>query len=494
MPGRILILDDNMTRRITLAARLSGAFYDIQVASSDAEAEAIIGNDRPGVILVADELACISATVFIRRLREDPKHANTTIFVLTAPGAQNGRADLLTAGADEVLPRSEPDEVFRARLRSHDRSRDMIDALRMRNEDGQVPGLSEAAPQFRGKIRVTLMAPEAEQAEAWREAIGSVDGFQICVASDAGSDRRGDIRGQDRSGVVLLGVVPGSEHRAFRMLADRVTRPEEQDGALLIFAPEADEATVIAGYEAGAGAVMSGPFDPAEVVARLRMLHDRQTRQRGLRRALQEGLIAAITDCLTGLYNRRYALPQLARLSAQAAGNGHDLAVMILDLDHFKQVNDSHGHGIGDIALQTVGQILQSNLRPDDLIARIGGEEFLVALPQTDIVAAEKIAERLCRMVRETAVLLPGKQPALNMTVSVGLVMAPRMRRSAEELIAAADKALYAAKGGGRDQVVLLPGVTAPLERPSVAHTQPLLTGTPPTNPNAQDPQMQLRI
>ncbi len=478
MPGRILILDDNMTRRITLAARLSGAFYDILVASSEGEAHAIIDKARPGVILVADELVCQPAVAFIRALRADPEHRSTTIFVLTAPGGQNGRADLLMAGADEVLPRSEPDEVFRARLRSHERSRERVRTLQMGGDEGQMPGLSEAAPQFQGKIAVTLMIPDADQAEAWRAAIGPVEGLQFALAREA---ELALPHATERSGLVLLGVLPGAEHRAFRMLAKRSAPPDGDEGELLILAPEADSATVIAGYEAGAGAVMTGPFDPAEIRARLIRLRDRLIRRRGLHQALKDGLIAAVTDPLTGLHNRRYALPQLARLSAQALVAGQDLAVLVLDLDHFKQVNDAHGHGVGDLALRSMAQTLQDNLRPGDLIARIGGEEFLVALPQTELAAARKIAARLCRAVRETPVLLPGPQQRLRLTVSVGLAMAPPTDRAPEDLIAAADKALYAAKGRGRDQVALLGCRRKPTRRDFAERVGTTPPAAPPT-------------
>lgn len=165
-----------------------------------------------------------------------------------------------------------------------------------------------------------------------------------------------------------------------------------------------------------------------------------------------------MTDALTGLHNRRYAEPHLARIAAHAAAAGRRFAVMVIDIDRFKAVNDTLGHAAGDAVLVEVAARLKGNLRAVDLIARIGGEEFLIALPDTTLEAARGTAERLRRIVADTAVRLPGGGSA-KVTISVGLAMGGAGDSDGETgmqaLVARADRALLAAKSDGRDRVTV---------------------------------------
>jgi two-component system cell cycle response regulator len=163
----------------------------------------------------------------------------------------------------------------------------------------------------------------------------------------------------------------------------------------------------------------------------------------------------AVTDSLTGLHNRRYAMFQLDRMIAQT---GRGVAVMLLDIDHFKRINDSFGHSVGDRVLSLVARRMRAQLRASDLIARIGGEEFLVALPDSDGATALDCAERLRAAIGETEFILRGDTPPLSVTISIGLALSrPGSGDSAQSLIDHADTALYGAKSHGRDKVALAP-------------------------------------
>nr|WP_246391213.1 GGDEF domain-containing protein [Limimaricola variabilis] len=174
----------------------------------------------------------------------------------------------------------------------------------------------------------------------------------------------------------------------------------------------------------------------------------------------RHGLEASLTDALTGLWNRRYALPHLARLITEARKRNRPLAVMLLDIDLFKAVNDRHGHAAGDAVLAQVAARLRDGLRPADLIARIGGEEFLVAMPDATLDQARRAAERLRRRIRERPFDIGGSgQASLQVvTVSVGVALGPGPAgaapdMAAEALMRRADTALYAAKRTGRNRV-----------------------------------------
>ncbi|MGJ8610454.1 MAG: diguanylate cyclase, partial [Octadecabacter sp.] len=179
-----------------------------------------------------------------------------------------------------------------------------------------------------------------------------------------------------------------------------------------------------------------------------------------LRRTVETGLEAAITDPLTGLFNRRYAMPHLARLSTESRRSGRQFAIMVLDLDHFKTINDTHGHSAGDDILRQTARRLQDNLRAVDLLARIGGEEFLVAIPNSDVVHARTAAERLCKLIGGAPFFVGPNRTEVHMTMSVGVSLsdgqdAPDVVDDLSELVNEADLALYAAKNGGRNKVSL---------------------------------------
>ena len=175
-----------------------------------------------------------------------------------------------------------------------------------------------------------------------------------------------------------------------------------------------------------------------------------------------QGLRLAVTDPLTGLHNRRYALAHLDRIAARARDTGRRFAVMVLDLDRFKTVNDTWGHGAGDTVLETVAARLRDNLRPSDLVARIGGEEFLVALPDATLGTARITAERLCRVISDEPVILPDGRSSVQVTISVGLALGPDLSpelpdatATARSALARADAALLIAKTDGRNQVTI---------------------------------------
>jgi two-component system cell cycle response regulator len=170
-----------------------------------------------------------------------------------------------------------------------------------------------------------------------------------------------------------------------------------------------------------------------------------------MRRSVEAGLRLAALDPLTGLWNRRYALPHLDRMAERTMESGQSWAVVLFDIDRFKQVNDRYGHPAGDMVLVEVANRLRQHTRGLDLVARIGGEEFLVALPAGDLVVALQVAERIRQRVAETPIDIPGNRP-VTVTVSAGIAMGlPGI--AATEVIARADRALMRCKAGGRNQV-----------------------------------------
>jgi len=171
-----------------------------------------------------------------------------------------------------------------------------------------------------------------------------------------------------------------------------------------------------------------------------------------LERAFHETLLDLSTkDPLTGLANRGSALAELQNRFGLSQRYGRPLSVVVCDLDHFKRVNDTYGHGAGDFVLHTFGERLIATLREADLAGRIGGEEFLMVLPETDLAGARPFAERLRKAIAATPI--PLASGALSVTCSLGIAERTGDDLNAGQLLARADAALYRAKGGGRNQV-----------------------------------------
>ena len=249
--------------------------------------------------------------------------------------------------------------------------------------------------------------------------------------------------------------------RALGLNAARVGTPlRNPDGA-----PSRGRCVGGASLGHGADAVMAHHCDVEELTLRLRLMMQRKEISDQLRATMRTGLEAAVSDPLTGLHNRCYALPHLTRVLERAAITGRSFAVMIADLDHFKQVNDAYGHAVGDAVLVETARRLRENMRAVDMIARIGGEEFLIVLPETELGNGRLAGKRLCDLIGSTPFQVPGLINQLSVTISMGLAIdgLPQdiaLNNSSAEahanaLIARADKALYAAKTKGRNCVTL---------------------------------------
>src|SRR3989304_913780 len=210
----------------------------------------------------------------------------------------------------------------------------------------------------------------------------------------------------------------------------------------------------LTGFNLGASDFFLNPFEGEELLARVQSLLKMRNLMEELREknALLEKL--AVTDELTGLHNRRHFFEAVKEQMALGLRHGFKIACLLIDIDHFKKINDTYGHAAGDEVLKKLGSLLRACKREGEILARFGGEEFIMCLFNTDSGHARLAAERFRKLVadHDFSPVCPG----LRITVSIGLALFPQNRVSSiDDLIRTADKAMYASKTAGRDRVTV---------------------------------------
>ncbi|WP_163849376.1 diguanylate cyclase [Pseudooceanicola aestuarii] len=456
MPGRILVLDPDLTSRITACATLTGAFYDVMAAASIAEASRTLADHDSAMVIATGTGDPSSACGALRAHPRLGQH----LLVVDAP-APASTASCIAAGADDVIDLAADPEGALARIAALFRLRAQHGALQPVGAQPALPGLAEAPAMLVARGHVALVHQSEEAARDWLRTLAPHTSFRLrgldlgTASACTGADLRGEI--------VVLALEPRSCDRALRLLAEMRTNPSTSETEILLIDDGAGPARVKEALALGATAATRAGFEVKELAARLAALQGIHARRVALRRALRDRLRASVTDPLTGLYNRRYAMPRLSEIAATS----NCYTVIIADVDHFKSVNDRHGHQAGDAALIALSDHFRCRLRSGDLLARIGGEEFLLALPDTPLEDATQIARHLCKGVAARRFDVPGLALPLRLSVSAGVAEAQGTGRrpigphAIEEgpraVLDLADRALYAAKARGRNRVETVP-------------------------------------
>jgi two-component system cell cycle response regulator len=473
MQGKILIVDSAATNRIMLKVKLASAYYDVAMAASAQEAIQMAQALQPDAILLAMCLPDDAALAFCRSLKSDETLRRIPVVMLVDAAAQDHRIAALTAGADDVLSKPLDDTLLLARIRSLLRARSSADELSLREGTSRALGFAEPASDFETIGQVALLGtnPQASTRLAARLKPYIRDQLRHFTIQDALST----LNAQTLPDVIVIVLDRVNPELGLRLLAEIRARAVTRHVGIIALSDPKDSRTAAAALDIGANDVMPFDGDPAELGLRIKaQRHQKRVADR-LRDTMRDGLQAAVIDPLSGLYNRRYAISHLKRVAEQAAQSGKPFAVMIADIDHFKLVNDRHGHAAGDAVLIEVANRLRQNLRAVDLVARIGGEEFLIVMPNTGLESALAAAKRLCRKIEQTPCPIaktvniataPAPAPVLSVTVSIGIAIGADPAVTDPESMAAtdqgvghlldrADQALYGAKNRGRNCVRL---------------------------------------
>lgn len=456
MAGRILVVDDVATNRIVMKVKLAAACYAVEQAENGADALKAARDTKPDLILLDVMMPDMSGLDVCRALKADRETADIPIILITALSDQSAKMDGLEAGADDFLTKPVEEVTLLARVRSLLRASDSARELRARNDTVSAYGFAEDALGFEGKTtpgRIALVAPGPRGAVLWKAAIDDRIGGDVQIIPRETALTQATSGDGGAPDVFVISVDLAQRNEGLRLLSDLRSRPGTRHSATVMILPEGDSERAAIALDLGANDVLHDPFDAQELAIRISAQLDRKRQSDRMRAGVRAGLEAAITDPLTGLYNRRFALHRMEQMMASPRA---EPSVMMIDLDYFKDINDTYGHAAGDAVLQEVAIRLRGELRANDLLARIGGEEFLVVLTNSDHANATDCAERLRNAIGGQGFDLGGTIPPVRVTASVGLALpgaASLGTATPEMLIHQADTALYGAKAHGRDQV-----------------------------------------
>ena len=448
----MLIVDDIPTNVRLLEARLSAEYYDVLTASSGAEALEVCQRDEVDIILLDVMMPGMDGFEVCSRLKADKKTSHIPVLMVTALDQPSDRVHGLEVGADDFLTKPVDDVQLMARVKSLVRLKALTDELRARALTGQEIAIEDAmrAMDAVSSENGTILVVDSEprQAERIRGYLGSSN--RVDILSNPADAALVVSAGEYE--LVLVSMALG-DFDPLRVCSQMRTAELTRTLPIILIAEEDDRPRVVRGLDLGVNDFIMRPIERNELLARVRNQIKRQRYAVELRQSVTNTLALAVTDELTGLYNRRYFDRHLSLMLEKAQEQDRDMAVMLIDMDFFKSVNDTHGHHTGDSVLREFADRLRRNIRGVDLACRFGGEEFVVLMPDTDWRQAQSVAERVRQAVAEKSFATGNSRP-LALTVSVGLALNESETDTPEVMLKRADVALYRAKREGRNRVV----------------------------------------
>jgi two-component system, cell cycle response regulator len=451
MTARVLVVDDILANVRLLEAKLSAEYFEVITAMNGIEALECMHRARPDIVLLDVMMPGMDGIEVCRRIKSNPKTHHVPVIMVTALDQADDRIRGLEAGADDFLTKPLDDLALFCRVRSLVRVKMLTDELRSRTAGGEHLGLisdCEHLLELDRPGRILLIDNGGLLHDRIKLALG--ERHQVTLAGDPQAAVAMASEGDYELMIVNLDQ---DDYDGLRLCSQlRSLERTRQTPILIIFDPD-EHQRMIRALEIGVNDYLIRPIDKQELLARVNTQVKRCRYTARLRSSVQQSWELAITDALTGLFNRRYMETQVAALVEVAVSQERDLAMLLIDIDLFKTVNDTHGHDIGDRVLTELGQRIRANLRAIDLPCRIGGEEFMIALPDTDVTGACKVAERLRREVQDKPFKGGTSLAALSLTISIGVAGLESPSDTLGHMLKRADDALYRAKRDGRNRV-----------------------------------------
>ncbi|MBY0531861.1 MAG: PleD family two-component system response regulator [Xanthobacteraceae bacterium] len=453
MSARVLIVDDVRANLKLMEVRLSAEYFEVVTATSGPEAIDIAERGLCDIILLDVMMPGMDGFETARRLKSSPATLHIPIVMVTALDQPSDRVRGLEAGADDFLTKPVNDLALITRVRSLSRLKMVVDELRMRavtsHEIGVTADPAETVSETGEGGKILIVDDRQSSSERLHDAL--VGQHTVDVESNP---QEALFRLAEGGYDMLLLNLDLSEFDALRLCGQARSLERTRHLPILLTTEPGDQSRLLRGLDLGANDYIVRPIDKNELVARVRSQIKRKRYTERLRDSVQTSMELAVTDALTGLYNRRYMESHVGTLVDRSAARGKSLSVLLLDIDYFKAINDGYGHDAGDDVLRDFSDRLRACIRGIDLACRYGGEEFVVVMPDTDIGVATMVAERIRRRVAGDLFAIHKGEEQIEVTISIGIAARSTPEDTAAMILKRADEALYRAKRDGRNRVV----------------------------------------
>lgn len=451
MTAQILVVDDVPANIKLLEAKLTSEYYDVITAKDGFEAIAKTKEHKPDLILLDVMMPGMDGFEACKKLKEDAEVSHIPIVMVTALSEKSDRLKGLESGADDFLTKPINDVALFARVKSLVRIKQLLDEVRLRDKTSNEMGISpETNNTFIQDVSgASVLLVDDDTVQGKQVVAKLTETYKVEWAQE--SEQAIPKAKAGNFDVVLISTLL-SDADGLRLASQMRSQEELRNVPLLVFVDDDDQKLMLKALEMGINDYLTVPIDKNEMMARVRAQIRRKKYQEALKSHYQKSISMAITDGLTGLYNRHYLNTHLGNMVKQSLKNQKHLALMIMDMDHFKSVNDTYGHDVGDSILKQLANLIIQTSRSSELAARFGGEEFVILMPETDAQSAVGAANRIRELVETTPFKINDKD-TIQKTISIGVASLHPDGDSADSLLKRADEALYEAKHGGRNQV-----------------------------------------
>jgi two-component system, cell cycle response regulator len=359
----------------------------------------------------------------------------------------------LEAGADDFLTKPVDDLALITRVKNLARLKLLTDEMLMRVSTEQqmgYPGMQGDAVNITGRNERILMVEDREAAasrivgalQSDNDVVHMVDASHAMLIAPSGDFD------------LLIVSLNLQNADGLRLCSHLRSLDRTRHLPIMVIAEPGEEARLHRGLDMGVNDYVQRPVNPSELLARVRTQVKRKRYTDYLRSRLEQTVEMAVLDPLTALHNRRYLTSHLETLFEESAERGRPLSVLLIDVDHFKSINDTHGHDAGDDVLRELALRLRRNIRGIDLACRLGGEEFVVVMPDTGRESAYLVGERLRHCIAGAPFIAGAQNSSFNVTASMGVAALEFEDDTPELILKRADNALYCAKRDGRNRVV----------------------------------------
>jgi two-component system cell cycle response regulator len=450
MTARILVVDDIPANVKLLDARLRAEYFEVITAANGVDALEICENGKIDLVLLDAMMPGMDGFEVCRRLKAEASTMHIPVVIVTALDDIADRVRGLEVGADDFLTKPVKDLQLMTRVKSLVRLKSLTDELRLRASTTRNIGIEELLNRRGPDASLPAKVLLVDDGQASRSRIQQMVGIEARLES-VGSDNALTLAAEGDYDCLIVSSKLGDAD-PLRLCSQLRAQDRTRSVPVILLAEPGEDERVARAMELGVNDYVSRPIDRQELVARLRTQIKRKRYNDHLRASVNLTIEMAVIDGLTGLHNRRYLDSHLQTLFERAVERRRPLSMMIADLDHFKQINDTYGHDVGDAVLREAARRLRQNVRGIDLACRYGGEEFVIVMPETSGEIAEKVAERIRRQISDAPFDAGGT--LLRLTASFGISCVSSGNDTLPAMIKRADEALYQAKNSGRNQVV----------------------------------------